>query len=189
MHDLALYYAEGRGDVKIDMPSAAKWFEKAAKRGVVDSQFNLGVLYESGQGLEQDVETALFWYSVAGAQGDQMAAGRVGVLRKTLSEAQISSADARIAAFSPASIDEQANGIFKDLPWVKTKVADAGNTGYVRQTQSLLNELGYKVGAADGAIGPKTRNAIMSFERVNGLPETGRVNAQLIERLELAAGA
>ncbi len=192
MHDLALYYAEGRGEVKIDMPSAAKWFEKAAKRGVVDSQFNLGVLYESGQGLEQDMETALFWYSVAGAQGDQMAAGRVGVLRKTLSEAQVNSADARIAAFSPAAIDERANGIFKDLPWVKTKVADAngaGQSGYVRQTQSLLNELGYKVGAADGAIGPKTRNAIMSFERMNGLPETGRVNAQLIERLELATGA
>ncbi len=189
MHDLALYYTDENGVIPVDMLTAAKWFEKAAKHGVVDSQFNLGLLLETGQGLEQDMEAALFWYSIAGAQGDQMAAGRVGILRKALSQEQLTRADARIAAFTPTPIDEQANGIFKDLPWVKTKVADAGQTGYVRQTQSLLNELGYKVGAADGAIGPKTRNAIMSFERGNGLPETGRVNAQLIERLELAAGA
>jgi len=193
MHDLALYFAEGRGGVEIDMPNAAKWFEKAAERGVVDSQFNLGVLFESGQGLPLDEEAALVWYSIAGAQGDQMAAGRVNILRKTLGEEQLSRADKRIAGFNPARIDEPANGIFTNLPWMDkagAKLAQgSGATEAVRQTQALLGDLGYEVGAADGAIGPKTRNAIKSFERVNGLPETGQVNAELIERLETAAGA
>lgn len=194
MHDLALYHAEGRGGVaEVDMPTAAKWFEKAAERGVVDSQFNLGVLFESGQGLPQDNEAALVWYSIAGSQGDQMAAGRVGILRKTLAEAQITRADQRIASFTPARIDDAANGIFVDLPWAKSRSNKnaqkrAKNTAVV-ETQSLLNELGYDVGSADGAIGPKTRNAIKSFERVNGLPETGQVSADLIERLEIATGA
>lgn len=193
MHDLALYYAEGRGGIDIDIPTAAKWFEKAADRGVVDSQFNLGVLFESGQGLPQDMEAALVWYSIAGAQGDQMAAGRVGVLRKTLSEEQLSRADTRIAAYSPARIDEEANGIFNNVPWAKpaknAAAANSAKAASIRQTQNLLNELGYEVGAADGAAGPKTRAAIKSFERSNGLAETGVVSSELIERLEFAAGA
>lgn len=191
MHDLALYFAEGRGGIKIDMPTAAKWFEKAAERGVVDSQFNLGVLFESGQGLPQDMESALMWYSVAGTQGDQMAAGRVVVLRKTLTEDQVERADKRITAFTPTRIDEQANGIFKNVPWAKpSKVADNNleKAGIIK-TQNLLNEIGYAVGSADGAIGPKTKNAILNFQRTNGLSETGVVSAELIERLEIATGA
>ncbi len=193
MHDLALYYAEegGRGGVEMDMPTAASWFEKAAQRGVVDSQYNLGILYESGQGLPQDLESALVWYSIAGAQGDQMAASRVSVLRKTLGEDKIARADTRIAAFTPARIDEEANGIFTNVPWAKpAKVANNGaEKSTIIQTQTLLNTLGYAVGTADGAIGPKTKNAILNFQRNNGLTETGTVNSELIERLEMAAGA
>ena len=190
MHDLALYHAEGRGGVDVNMPTAAKWFEKAAQRGVVDSQFNLGVLFESGQGLPQDMESALVWYSIGGAQGDQMAAGRVGVLRKTLTADQIARADKRIASFKPSRIDEEANGIFNNVPWAQpSQVANNGaGKAVVVQTQTLLNELGYAVGDADGAIGPKTKNAILNFQRNNGMGETGVVNAELIERLENAAG-
>jgi len=193
MHDLALYYAEegGRGGVKMDMPTAASWFEKAAQRGVVDSQYNLGILFESGQGLPQDLESALVWYSIAGAQGDQMAAGRVNVLRQTLSQDQIARADTRIAAFTPSQIDEQANGIFTDVPWATPAkvVNNSAAKSNIVQTQTLLNSLGYAVGEADGAIGPKTKNAILNFQRNNGLSETGVVNAELIESLEMAAGA
>ena len=193
MHDLALYYAEedGRGGVEMDMPKAARWFEKAAERGVVDSQYNLGILFESGQGLPQDMESALVWYSIAGAQGDQMAASRVAVLRKMLSEEQVARADQRIAGFTPSRIDEEANGIFNNVPWAKpAQVASNGAAkASIVQTQTLLNNLGYAVGAADGAIGPKTKNAILNFQRNNGMSETGTVNAELIERLETAAGA
>jgi len=186
MHDLALYYAEGRGGVEIDMKQAAEWFEKAAQRGVVDSQFNLGVLYESGQGVSQRVETAFYWYGVAANQGDQTAQARLTILRGQLPVDVVSSADAKIAAFKPRKIDPAANGIFRDSS--KTVETDTVKSS-ISKSQTLLSDLGYEVGAADGAIGPKTRSAIISFERSNGLPETGRVNAALIERLELAAGA
>ncbi len=189
MHDLALYYAEGRGGVQADMPKAANWFEKAAERGVVDSQFNLGVLFESGQGLPKNMSDAFVWYSIAAAQGDQFAKTRVEVLKGELEQADLVSAASRIEKFRPVKIDDAANGIFRNVAWAKTDKATSDQISQVRQAQTMLSELGYEIGGADGAIGPKTRAAIMSFERANSLPETGRVNAGLIDRLELATGA
>jgi len=189
MHDLALYYAEGRGGVEASLPTAAKWFEKAAERGVVDSQFNLGVLFESGQGLPKNVNDAFFWYSIAAAQGDQFAKTRIEVLTSTLEQADLVSASARVKKFKPVKIDEGANGIFRNVAWKKSTDKTGEKVSQVREVQTMLTELGYDIGGADGSVGPKTRSAIISFERSNGLPETGRVNAALADRLELATGA
>ena len=189
MHDLALYYAEGRGGVEADLPKAANWFEKAAERGVVDSQFNLGVLFESGQGLPKNTSDAFVWYSIAAGQGDQFAKTRVEVLKETLDQNDLVTAAARIEKFTPVKIDDAANGIFRNVAWAKPNTAKGEKVSQVRQVQTMLTELGYEIGGADGSIGPKTRAAIMNFERVNSLPETGRVNTALIDRLELATGA
>ena len=189
MHDLALYYAEGRGGVETDLPKAANWFEKAAERGVVDSQFNLGVLFESGQGLPKNTSDAFVWYSIAAGQGDQFAKTRVEVLKETLDQNDLVTAASRIEKFKPVKIDDAANGIFRNVAWAKTNGATGEKVSQVRQAQTMLTELGYEIGGADGSIGPKTRAAIMNFERANSLPETGRVNTALIDRLELATGA
>jgi len=189
MHDLALYYAEGRGGVDADLPIAANWFEKAAERGVVDSQFNLGVLFESGQGLPKNMTDAFVWYSIAAAQGDQFAKTRVEVLKETLDQTDLLAAVSRAEKFKPVKIDDAANGIFRNVAWAKSNDASGQKISQVRQAQTMLTELGYEIGGADGSVGPKTRAAIMSFERANSLPETGRVNTALIDRLELATGA
>ena len=39
-----------------------KWFRKAADRGLVDAQFNLGVIYDAGEGVTQDYAEAAKWY-------------------------------------------------------------------------------------------------------------------------------
>ena len=189
MHDLALYYAEGRGGVKADLPTAAKWFEKAAERGVVDSQFNLGVLFESGQGLPKNLTDAFVWYSIAATQGDQFAKQRVAVLTDSMDKGDLATAAERIGKFAPVKIDEAANGIFRNVAWAKPDNAAETQVTQVKDVQTLLNDLGYDIGGADGSMGPRTRAAIISFEQANGMPETGRVNAALIDRLELAAGA
>jgi len=189
MHDLALYYAEGRGGVEADLPTAAKWFEKAAERGVVDSQFNLGVLFESGQGIPKNMNDAFVWYSIAAAQGDQFAKTRIDVLKTTLEQDDLVSLASRIKQFNPRKIDEAANGIFRNVEWGKSNNDTSAEISQVKQVQTMLTELGYDIGGADGSIGPKTRSAIINFERVNSLPETGRVNTALVDRLELATGA
>lgn len=183
MHDLALYHAEGRGGLTENMENAAKWFQNASEHGVLDSQFNLAVLYERGQGVPQNMSDAYLWYSIAARQGDQDASRRAGILAGQLSEADLAAAEARVKNFTPKRIDEQANGVFRDLPWATL----AGAKQDVARAQTLLNALGYNVGTADGAMGPKTRNAIIEYERKNGLPETGRVDTTLLQRLELAA--
>lgn len=63
-----------------------------------------------------------------------------------------------------------------------------GIVGYdVLQLQMILQSLGYDPGPIDGIFGPRTKNAVMRFQRDNGLkvdgivgPETMRVINMLI---------
>jgi Putative peptidoglycan binding domain len=57
------------------------------------------------------------------------------------------------------------------------------NPSLIIRAQALLNKLGFDVGAPDGQMDERTREAIKSFERQNGLEETGKVTIQLLERL------
>jgi len=190
MHDLAIYYAYGNGGVNVDMSTAAGWFEKAAERGVVDSQFNLAILFENGQGVKPSPADAYFWYSIAASQGDQTANARITALEGIMAPADVAAAKERASNFTPVTINQPANGIFKNLPWNKDNERRADQRrSQVLQVQSLLNDLGFDAGTADGIMGRKTRQAINSFERVNGLPETGQISDDLVNRLSVAAGA
>ncbi len=70
---LGRMYAEGRG-VEIDKNTAAKWYRKAAEKGVQDAQFRLGGCYEHGDGVPKDMEYAYGWYSVSAHIGNPKAA-------------------------------------------------------------------------------------------------------------------
>jgi hypothetical protein len=45
-----------------DLKEAAKWYRKAAEQGQPDAQASLGMLYEYGEGVEQDYALAAEWY-------------------------------------------------------------------------------------------------------------------------------
>lgn len=68
--------AYGRGDVA----GAAALFRAAAERGEAAAAFNLGILYETGQGVEKNPAQAAEWYRKAAAQGDADAAFNLAVL-------------------------------------------------------------------------------------------------------------
>ena len=195
MHDLGHYFATGADGSAPDLQQAVKWFSMAAERGVLDSQFNLAVLYQNGNGVPRSLEDAYVWYAIAGAQGDKIAVQRSDALARDLSPELLKAAQARVKAYAPKPVDNVANGVFKNLPWISAKAAKAStnprqvSATSVKSAQKMLSSLGYQVGTPDGAMGPNTRNAIISFERANGMPQTGRVNAALIERLQLAVGA
>jgi peptidoglycan hydrolase-like protein with peptidoglycan-binding domain len=53
----------------------------------------------------------------------------------------------------------------------------------VAQAQIKLNALGFKVGAADGKIGAKTRAALKSFQRKHGIAVSGELDATTSEKL------
>ncbi|MCX8627217.1 sel1 repeat family protein, partial [Gilliamella sp. B3976] len=44
-----MMYADGEG-VKVDKEKALYWYTKAAEQGVGDAQFNLGLMYDDGDG-------------------------------------------------------------------------------------------------------------------------------------------
>lgn len=54
----------------------------------------------------------------------------------------------------------------------------------VRQAQTLLAELGYDPGPADGLLGNRTVQAVREYQKAAGLPVDGKVNARLIESLK-----
>lgn len=197
MHDLGNYHAAGDGGLNSDMGEALTWFEKAAERGVVDSQFNVAFLREGNQGIPADIETALFWYLVAARQGDQGAPERIAIVSEQLDEGTVAGIRARAERFNPKPVDEAANGVFRNVPWAKTAENSARNASpaqsaqilKIRDAQTLLSALGYEVGTPDGISGAKTRDAVKSFEAVNGLPETGQITDELIQKLEIATGA
>ena len=52
-----------------DYAEAIRWYRVAADQGSAAAQFNLGVLYENGQGVTQNYIEAVGYYRLAAVQG------------------------------------------------------------------------------------------------------------------------
>ncbi|MCZ0738091.1 tetratricopeptide repeat protein, partial [Phreatobacter sp. AB_2022a] len=74
MHNLAVMFAQGALSERPDYRTAAQWFRRAAEHGVTDSQFNLGILYARGLGVDQSLAESYKWFALAALGGDQDAA-------------------------------------------------------------------------------------------------------------------
>jgi TPR repeat protein len=61
-------------------PVVAAEFLRAAKKGDVDAQYGMGLIYAEGRGVEQDEAKAFYWLTCAIEQGDSGAV----VLRKVV---------------------------------------------------------------------------------------------------------
>lgn len=89
---LGRMYADGRG-VEKDPETAAKWFRKAAEKGVQDAQYRLGGMYERGEGVPQDMEYAYGWYSVSAHIGNPKADQALEAAAARLSAEELSAAE------------------------------------------------------------------------------------------------
>lgn len=67
--DLAKMYATACG-VELDVMQATYWLRKAADQGYTKAQFNLGVMYDCGQGDPQEGEEGLYWICKAAEKGN-----------------------------------------------------------------------------------------------------------------------
>ena len=70
--DLGLCYLQAHGVPRND---AHGFFlmERSAKQGNMLAQYNMGVLYKDGRGVEQNLEEALRWFHLSAAQGYELA--------------------------------------------------------------------------------------------------------------------
>ena len=56
---------------------------------------------------------------------------------------------------------------------------------FVRDAQQALRDLGYEPGPIDGRVGPRTRTALQRYQHAEGLPATGRLDAETMVRLDI----
>ncbi len=79
---IGLFYddTEYGKDVPVDLMEAVKWYKKAATQGYAKAQYNLGVMYRNGQGVEKDDEKAVEWYRKAADQGYADAQCKLGFM-------------------------------------------------------------------------------------------------------------
>jgi peptidoglycan hydrolase-like protein with peptidoglycan-binding domain len=87
-----------------------------------------------------------------------------------------------------------ANGIVNRQTWnalmgsSPTPARSSLSTQQVKELQVRLRQLGYFNTDATGNIGPMTREAVIAFQRNNGLPVDGIVNAQVLDSVRRASG-
>lgn len=78
-------YEYGYG-VAVDNQSAIKCYTKAATNGNVVAMSKLGLIYETGELVEQNYSEAKYWYDSAAQQGDAFAAAKLEELPPIASE-------------------------------------------------------------------------------------------------------
>jgi localization factor PodJL len=178
MHNLALYYFKGEGGPR-NSTTAATWFRKAADLGLVDSQFNLAQLYESGLGVSQNPAEAYKWYVIAGRAGDATARGRATALRAQLTAEAQQTADRSALAFRAQTQTQTAS--------LSTAAAPAASNANLGVAQRVLSQLGYYQGPRDGVASPALRMAISAYQRDQGLPASGSVDGETLNRLSVYA--
>lgn len=93
------------------LEEAVAFLSSAAEAGNTTSQYQLGVLFITGQGVDQDYVQAHKWINVAAAGGNSAAAEKRAVLDDLMTAEQIAAAQAAARAFfdqakAPAGADE-----------------------------------------------------------------------------------
>jgi localization factor PodJL len=78
-YEVGVRFSEGRG-VPASNEEAARWFDIAAKKGIVPAQFRLGTLYEKGLGVRKDIAAARDLYRTAADKGHGKAMHNLAVL-------------------------------------------------------------------------------------------------------------
>lgn len=71
---VSCYYYFGDRGIKKDFNLAISWLKKAAEGGNYEAQFDLGLCYQQGDGVEYDLALARYWYAKAANAGYQKAA-------------------------------------------------------------------------------------------------------------------
>jgi localization factor PodJL len=78
-YEVALRFSEGRG-VPADPEEAARWYERAAGKGLVPAQFRYASLLEKGTGVKKNLGQARKLYLAAATQGHAKAMHNLAVL-------------------------------------------------------------------------------------------------------------
>lgn len=128
------------------------------------------VITNGDKAPEQIDNPTLFQPVTLSASASGWAAGTVGELRDTIGR----------DAGEPTSLTGAAP--------IRILITRLTRRQMTRDTQRLLNKLGYDVGEVDGYIGPQTIAGIRAFQTMNGMRRTATVSKGLLADLYRIAG-
>ncbi|HEV7386900.1 MAG TPA: peptidoglycan-binding protein, partial [Phenylobacterium sp.] len=141
------------------------------QHGVVDSQYNLGLLYQSGSGVPRDLAQAYRWFMAAAYAGDAEAKASAIDLAGKLPAAQLAAAESQAGAFESAAA---------------ASPSATGPSGLsVTSAQKVLGRLGYYSGRPDGAASHQLKLAVTAYQRDQGLAATGSLDPATVSRLSV----
>ena len=78
-YEVAMRFIEGRG-VPANLEEGARWFERAASKGLTPAQFRYASMLEKGQGVKKDLAAAQRLYIAAASKGHAKAMHNLAVL-------------------------------------------------------------------------------------------------------------
>jgi hypothetical protein len=146
---------------------------------------------ESGESMESYAKSNEgFWASVAGYGGrfnkavgssmESMAGGgdSAGGSAGSVPGAQQAGSPAQAQPVQYAAVAPTSTAVAA----TPTVTHDAAT---VSRAQARLLELGYRIGKADGILGPKTRGALKEYQRSKGLAESGALDQATLVALGL----
>lgn len=175
-NNLGWLYETGRG-VERDLPTALRWYTRAAEAGQPHAFLNLARLLRSGgPGLAADPELAAYWLAAGAERGNIW--GHVQLARLKLegaAGARDETAAARLLARAATARLERLPGALRSgilasyheeaQAAARAELERLPPTAVVRALQEELAARGFDPGAPDGRLGPKTRAAIAAFAR------------------------
>jgi TPR repeat protein len=82
---------------------AVIWWRKAADQGDMDAQYELGVLYQKGEGVPKDLVLAYMWENLAAAQGEEEARKLRNALERSMTLEQVGEAQKFSRNWKPAT--------------------------------------------------------------------------------------
>lgn len=196
-HDMGAIYVAGHGPIKQDLKRAVFWFEEAAKNNIANAQYNLGVLYHQGMGVDKNLDRAIALYQKASDQGHPEAQYNLGIAniegigvpynpQKAATYFE-NAANKNIveAAYNLGLIYE--NGLLGEthpdeaLMWYKT-AADNGSPEAKSALEQLANSLGIALSDVNRVV-EKTRAAKKTSSSPASQQEiTGDIQKELMAR-------
>ena len=87
--------------VRKDYKEAIKWYRLSAEQGHAQAQYNLGSMYENGQGVLQDYVLAHMWWNISGSNGNKNAVKNRDTVEKQMTPSQIEKAQDMARNWTP----------------------------------------------------------------------------------------
>ncbi len=171
-HDLAAIYTAGRGGVTQNFERAALWFREAADNKIANADYNLGVLYHQGLGVERDLDRALYWYREAAKLGHPEAQYNLGIAHI---EGIGTSYDAPLAA---AFFENAANQGIVEAAYNLGLIYENGLIGGKAKSEDAL--LWYKIAADGGSTDAKAALQQLASSMQIGLEDVDK----MVERMQ-----